>query len=69
MIFGFWKDPTGRLYLTVKVYISNLLSVYIIYKTSYALNEVILFGFLHFMKILGSSRVVRRCDDDAHPSE
>ena len=34
--------------LNVKVYITNLLSNYIIYQISHGLNEVILLGFLHF---------------------
>ena len=38
----------ARLYLKVKVYTTQLLSVYIIYKKSHALNEVILLGFLQF---------------------
>ena len=41
------KSLLARLYLKVKVYITKLLSVYIIYKKPHALNEVILFGFLH----------------------
>ena len=47
---AFGKALLARLYLKVKVYITKLLCVqtYIIYKKSYALNEVILFGFLHF---------------------
>ena len=42
----------ARLYLKVKVYITQLLSVYIIYKKSHALNEVILLGFLPFWGFL-----------------
>ena len=45
---AFGKALLARLYLKVKVYITKLLSVYIIYKKSHALNEVILFGDLHF---------------------
>ena len=36
------------LYLNEKVKITKLLGVYIIYKISHALKEVILLGFLHF---------------------
>ena len=46
LVFG--KGLLARLYLNVKVYIIKLLSVYIIYKISHALKEVILLGFLHF---------------------
>ena len=46
MAFG--KSLLARLYLAVKVYITKLLSVYIIYNKSRALNELTLFGFLHF---------------------
>ena len=45
---AFGKDLLARLYLTVKVHITKLLGAYIIYNKSYALNEVILFGYLHF---------------------
>ena len=45
---AFGKALLAGLYLKVKVYITKLLSVYIIYKKSHALNEVILFGDLHF---------------------
>ena len=45
---AFGKDLLARLYLKVKVYITKLLGVYIICKKSHPLNEVILFGFLHF---------------------
>ena len=45
---AFEKVVLARLYLKVKVYITHLLSVYIIYKKSHALNEVILLGFLQF---------------------
>ena len=44
-IFGFCKGPLARLYLKVKVYITTLLSIY---KKTHALNNVMLFGFLHF---------------------
>ena len=49
---AFGKDLLARLYLTVKVYITKLLGVYIIYNKSHALNEVILFGYLHFWGFL-----------------
>ena len=45
---AFGKDLLARLYLKVKVHITKLLGVYIICKKSHPLNEVILFGFLHF---------------------
>ena len=45
---AFGKALLARQYLKVKVYITKLLSVYIIYKKSHALNEVILLGFLQF---------------------
>ena len=45
---AFGKDLLARLYLVVKVYITKLLCVYIIYNKSRALNEVIFFGYLHF---------------------
>ena len=45
---AFGKALLARLYLTVKVYITKLLSVYIIYYKSHALHEVILLGFLQF---------------------
>ena len=45
---AFGKDLMARLYLAVKVYITKLLGVCIIYNKSHALNEVILFGYLHF---------------------
>ena len=44
---AFGKDLLARLYLTVKVHITKLIGAYIIYNKSYALNEVILFGYLH----------------------
>ena len=37
--------------LKLKVYITKLLSVFIIYKKSHALNEVILLGLLTFLRI------------------
>ena len=37
--------------LKLKVYITKLLSVFIIYEKSHALNEVILFGLLTFLRI------------------
>ena len=49
---AFGKDLLARLYLKVKVYITKLLGVYIICKKSHPLNEVILFGFLHFWGFL-----------------
>ena len=49
---AFGKDLLARLYLTVKVYITKWLGVYIIYDKSHALKEVILFGFLHFWGFL-----------------
>ena len=45
---AFGKDLLARLYLTVKVYITKLLGVYIIYNKSHALNEVFWFEYLHF---------------------
>ena len=48
---AFGKALLARLYLKVKVYITKLLSIYIIYKIPHALNEIILFGFLHFLSI------------------
>ena len=42
----------ARLYLKVKVYITKLLGVYIVYKKPHALNEVIFFGFLNFWGFL-----------------
>ena len=44
----FGKDLLARLYLTVKVYITKLLGVHIIYNKSHALIEVFWFGYLHF---------------------
>ena len=45
---AFGKALLARLYLKVKMHITKLLSVYIIYEKSYALNEVILLAFLKF---------------------
>ena len=45
----FGKDLLARLYLIVKVNIPKSLGVFIIYNKSHALNEVILFGYLHFL--------------------
>ena len=45
----FGKDLLARLYLTVKVNIPKSLGVFIYYNKSHALNEVILFGYLHFL--------------------
>ena len=52
---AFGKALLARLFLKLKVYITNLLSVYMIYKKSHVLNEVILFGFLHFWGFLRPS--------------
>ena len=51
---AFGKALLARLYLKVKVYITKLLSIniYMIYKKLHTLNEVILFGFLHFRGFL-----------------
>ena len=45
---AFGKVLLATLCLKVKVYITKLLITYIIYKKCNALNEVILFAFLHF---------------------
>ena len=45
---AFGKALLARLYLKVKVYATKLLSVYIIYLKSHALNEVIFLRFLQF---------------------
>ena len=45
---AFGKDLLAKLYLTGKVYIPKLLGVCLICNKSHALNEVILFGYLHF---------------------
>ena len=45
---AFGKALLARLYLKEKVYITKLLSVYIIYSKSHALNEVIFIGFSQF---------------------
>ena len=45
---AFVKALLARLYLKVKVCITKLLSVYIIYEKSHALYEVTLLGFLQF---------------------
>ena len=50
-IFGFWKGPSG-FWVKVKMCITKLRSVYIIYWKYYALNEVILLGFLQFWGFL-----------------
>ena len=50
---AFGKDLLAKLYLTRKVYVPKLLGVCIIYNKSHALNEVILFGYLHFWGFLG----------------
>ena len=49
---AFGRDLLARLYLTVKVYVMKLLGVYIIHNKSHPLNEVILFGYLHFWGFL-----------------
>ena len=45
---AFGKNLLAKLHLRVKVYITELLGVCIIYNKSRALKEVILFGYLHF---------------------
>ena len=45
---AFGETLLARLYLKVKVYITKLLSVYIVYKKPHALNEVIFFDFYIF---------------------
>ena len=49
---AFGKDLLAKLYLTGKVYIPKLLGVCLICNKSHALNEVILFGYLHFWGFL-----------------
>ena len=49
---AFGKDLLAKLYLTGKVYIPKLLGVCIIHNKSHGLNEVILFGYLHFWGFL-----------------
>ena len=44
---GLGKTLLARLYLKVKVYVANLVSVYNLEKST-VLNEIILFGFLYF---------------------
>ena len=45
---AFGETLLARLYLKVKVYITKLLSVYIVYKKPHALNEVIFLDFYIF---------------------
>ena len=45
---AFGKDLLAKLALTGKVYITKLLGICIIYNKSHALNEVLLFRYLHF---------------------
>ena len=49
---AFGKALLASLYLKVKLYVTKLLSVYIIYYKFHALNEVVLLGFLQFQGFL-----------------